>query len=349
MYDVLKNNNAFGKNDNDIWLASTLKLYRNIEGHMFPGKLDGKSLQQIVSLLGKAFADENLLKGGLFLGAEELAPLQKEYLYEHYMSAESFNRMNIGEGFVIDNTASFLATINMRNHLQMSLLDSTRDLGEALNRLVAIESAVGEKVKYAFTEKFGFLTADASQCGVGLKVYSYLHIPALINTGSFEGFCKREDNEDIIIEGIQGGLDKPLTGDIVKIHNKKNLGVTEENIISTIQRFVMKVEVAEKDVRTAVKKDDNAALKDKISRALGIMKHSCQMHTTETLSLLSLVKLGVALGWIEGIDNATINDALFCSRRAHLHRHYNGKIDVKDLDTKRAEYVHDILKPVIAT
>jgi protein arginine kinase len=61
---------------------------------------------------------------------------------------------------------------------------------------------------------------------------------------------------------------------------------------------------------------------------------------------LSLVKLGVALGWIEGIDNATINDALFCSRRAHLHRHYNGEIDVKDLDKKRAEYVHDILKSV---
>ncbi len=86
-------------------------------------------------------------------------------------------------------------------------------------------------------------------------------------------------------------------------------------------------------------------LKDKMSRAYGLLLHSYQLETKEALNALSQIKLGIDLGWIQGINDQEINELLFRCRRAHLAQsHEKISLHTKDLSEARAAYLHEKLQ-----
>jgi len=99
--------------------------------------------------------------------------------------------------------------------------------------------------------------------------------------------------------------------------------------------------VKEKGARRAMRED--MAMKDRVSRALGILTHSYQQETAETWGALSLLKLGTDLGWVSGITHSTLNGLLFASQRAHLVANYGQEGEASDIPHKRAELLHSAL------
>ena len=90
-------------------------------------------------------------------------------------------------------------------------------------------------------------------------------------------------------------------------------------------------------------------MKDHVSRAFGLLRHSYQLQTNEAMDALSLLKLGVELGWIEGITSAKVNALLFQCRRAHLQYTIQDTetIDLQAIAHKRAEFLHQQLKELV--
>ncbi|MEI8125333.1 MAG: protein arginine kinase, partial [Parachlamydiaceae bacterium] len=95
-----------------------------------------------------------------------------------------------------------------------------------------------------------------------------------------------------------------------------------------------------------IKEDKGADFKDKVSRAYGILVHSYQIEVIEALNALSLLKLGVAVGWISGIDNSGINELFFNCRRAHLLYQCKDKLNQEEIPHKRSERIHEALRNV---
>jgi protein arginine kinase len=84
---------------------------------------------------------------------------------------------------------------------------------------------------------------------------------------------------------------------------------------------------------------------DKVSRAFGILIHSYRIETRETLNEIGLVKLGVDLGWVEGVTPADLNHLMFHCRRAHLLTSLKEpEIPQDQVPHKRAEFIHATLK-----
>ena len=68
------------KNENNIWLGSTISLMRNIEKFKFPGKLPLDRRKQLISLISKELLDSPLLINPILIKAEDIQPLEKEFL-----------------------------------------------------------------------------------------------------------------------------------------------------------------------------------------------------------------------------------------------------------------------------
>ena len=145
--------------------------------------------------------------------------------------------------------------------------------------------------------------------------------------------------------GLQGSPED-LVGDILTIRNRYTLGVTEDTIISTLRNAILKVLVAEKSARSKIKSEDNTPIKDKISRALGVLKYSYQLETLEALSAISFVKLGIELGWVKGLSVQEINKIFFTCRRAHLNYCLKEKIPQEQVAAKRAEFIREKVKSI---
>ncbi len=344
-HEALYQNKPWKNNKNNIWLASTISLIRNINKLSFPGKLEGEKRNQVISLVSRSILQSKHLDSPFLIRSEETSPIEKEYLFEHFLSSSSFQHAHSGEAFILDHSGKFLTTINMENHVKFELIDCDAELESAWNRMIKIETEVGNTVNYAFSKKFGFLAAQPIHCGTGFLLSVYLQPSALIHLGLLDNAIDQIMQDGISITGLQGNPDE-IIGDILKIRNRYTLGLTEENIISTVRLFVTKLMVEENNTRSHLKNEPNPSLMDKVSRAYAILVHSYQMDTIEALNSLSLLKLGASLGWLSGVSAQELNRLFFDCRRAHLLSRFEEEIPLEEIPHKRAEFIHHTLKKV---
>lgn len=341
----LDERNPWTNNPNAIWLGSVMSLQRNIEKFNFPSKLEEARRKQIVSLVSKTVDEKKLVQGPHLFRAEEMDPLEKEFLVEHFLSSQSFHHAHGGEAFIIDDKGEILIAINVRDHVQIQRIDTEGHLEDTWNSLVKLETDLGQSIHYAFSPKFGFLTADPAQCGTAFYCQVFLQLAGLSSTGELEQALELVDEDSISINGLQG---KPndFIGDLIVITNNYTLGLTEENILSNIHAATTKLLVQEKRARKEIAGNHNAEIKDQVSRAYAILTHSYQVDAIEALNAISLLKLGVDLEWVTGIAHQTLNDLFFRCRRAHLLNHLTEIPDQEEIPHLRAEFIHEALKQV---
>jgi protein arginine kinase len=94
-----------------------------------------------------------------------------------------------------------------------------------------------------------------------------------------------------------------------------------------------------------LQKIPRADVTDQISRAFGLLLHSYQLQTKETINALSLLKLGLSLGMISGITPQQIHALFFLCRRPHLAKLAKvPSTDPQELAHERAAFLHKELK-----
>jgi protein arginine kinase len=340
---LLSQRAPWSNNPNSIWLASTLKLYRNVSKHLFPGKLDAARQKQLAAIISKVLQESEYLRGCYTLKGEEVGPVEKEYLFEHFLAHDGFHHAHHGEGFTVDGTGEFLAIYNIGDHLQLQLTDCKENIEDSWNRLVKIETEVGKAVDFAFSSRFGFLTSNPAHCGTGLVSYLFLHVPALVHTGKLSDFLEQHKDEGIEASGMQGSVNE-LVGDILTINNRYTVGLSEEEIVKLLRTFATKAVLEENSLRAHIREEKNTVIKNKISRAYGLASYSYQLETVEALNAISLCKLALDLDWLSGTNHQTLNELFFNCQRAHLTSLFDTKLEPEEIATKRAGLVHDVFK-----
>lgn len=329
------------ENSHAVWLATTVTLHRNLTKYKFPAKLDLSRKEQVISLIHEGIKGCTDLKNPQLFRANYLAPLEKEFLLEHFLVTTNFYGAHGGEAFIIDDEGDFLGVINLEDHLQIELTDTTQEIEKTWDRLIKIEQNLGKSIDFAYNTRFGYLTSDPALSGTALVIGLFLHIPAIIHTGELSEILEKEGEEEIIAMGIQGSSSE-MIGDLIIARNSCTIGLTEEYLLTSLRMWATKVVVAEITIRKKLMQEGNENLKNKVGRALGLLTYSYQLETIEALNALSLVKLGAELGWISGAENLNFNQIFLNCRRSHLINLLGGNINVPELPRKRAEYLSSI-------
>lgn len=343
--NFLCNPKPWSKNPNNIWLGSTVTLNRNLEKFKFPGKLSVEKRNQIIALISKELMGIKQLKDPKLFKSEEMSALDKEFLEEHFISQQSFQQAQAGEAFIVDKSGEFLGLLNLGDHLSLRLIDFHEEFETVWDRLVKMETILTNSLNFAYSPRFGFLTSEPTLCGTGLLVYVFLHLPALIYTDQLDAVVQKYKDEAVEVTGFQGDP-VDMIGDIVAFHNRYTLGVTEENILSSLRTMTTKILVEEKSARTQLKNENDSEMKDRVSRAYAILLHSYQIEAIEALDAISLLKLGIDLEWVTGVDHTALNKLFFDTRRAYLLCHFGSKVAQEEIPHRRSEFIHEALKTV---
>jgi len=332
------------ENTNPLWPATSFYLHRNFKGNLFPSKLSEAQASKLVERLSQIMLKLQQLQNPICLKAEELAPMEKEFLYEHFLCRETFQNTLKGQAFIIDDTAHFLGLLNVTDHLQMELIDCKNKWEKAWSILSDIDTAIGSNLEQSFSSKFGYLTSDPGKCGTGLSVMCYLHLPLLIQSGQLDEALDTQAEESVMASSLQGPPGE-YVGDFVILQNKFTLGLTEEMILRDLHMSATKLTLAEQTLRDKCKKEPDLKIKDLVSRSFGLLIHSYQLQTKEVLDALSKIKLGIDLGWITGLSDSKINEVFFTCQRAHIGFVFGEESsDPQIVSGKRAEFIHNELK-----
>ena len=328
----------------EIVISSRVRLARNIAGYPFVARARNTQRIEILERVRKQIGQGGLGNDVLWVALTECPDIDRELLVErHLISKEHAGAGETPRAVAVGADETFSIMVNEEDHLRIQVLRSGMQLDEAFDHVNRLDDTLETQFTYAYSKRFGYLTACPTNVGTGIRVSVMLHLPALKLTGEIDKVRRSARDMHLAVRGLFGeGSD--AHGDLYQISNQTTLGRDELEILGDFQTQVVPQIVAyEQQARQALVRQRPVQLDDKIWRAWGVLTHARSLGNDEVLTFLSQLRLGVNLGRIEKVDIRTINELFLLTQPAHLQKLSGSPMDAAARREARATLIRQKL------
>lgn len=350
----------------DIVISSRIRLARNLAGYKFLSKCSDPEKSEILKKLKDILMSLDFGDEVSYIGIDSAPDIDRHFLVERHLISRHHAFGKGPRGAVVASREFFTAMINEEDHLRLQVLKGGLQLNNCLEQINRIDDMIEQEVEYAFSPRYGYLTACPTNLGTGIRVSVMLHLPALKMTGQIEKFLNTTKDMGLAVRGLFGeGSD--AAGDFYQLSNQITLGTSEKNIVSQFEKNIIPEIIEYENVaRNQLLAQKIDLLDDKISRAMALLKNAHLISSQEALFLLSHLRLGInmrdhlgastpaidrlcALGdtndakKTHAISITTINRLFMLTLPAHLQLNYGKTLDPTHRDVLRAEIIRSAL------
>jgi len=351
----------------DVVISSRIRLARNLAGHKFLAACTVAEKGEILRILKDVLMGLELGDEIFYIGVDKAPVLEKRFLVERHLISQHHAFGKGPRGAVIARREFFTAMINEEDHLRLQVLRAGCQLPACYEQIDRIDNAIEQKVDYAFSPKYGYLTACPTNLGTGIRVSVMLHLPALKMTSQIEKFLNAAKALGLAVRGLFGEGTE-AAGDFYQLSNQISLGVSEKEIVSRFESTIIpEIVEYEHAARNQLLSKDAGILDDKISRALALLKNANLISSQEALFLLSHIRLGLNMhkfqgastpaidrlcslcsdspadGNPKGLSIETVNRLFLLTLPAHLQLNYGKELDSARRDALRAQIIRSAL------
>ncbi len=351
----------------DVVISSRVRLARNLAGHRFLAACSTAEKSEILKTLKDILMELDLGDEIFYIGVDKAPELEKRFLVERHLISQNHAFGKGPRGAVIARKEFFTAMINEEDHLRLQILKAGCQLPECMEQINRIDDMIEQKVEYAFSPKYGYLTACPTNLGTGIRVSVMLHLPALKMTRQIEKFLNATKALGLAVRGLFGEGTE-AAGDFYQLSNQITLGVRENDIVKQFEKTIIpEIVEYEHSARNQLLSHEGSLLDDKISRALALLKNANLISSQEALFLLSHVRLGLNMRKYQGVSTpainqlcslgtdsghtgsscglsiATVNRLFLLTLPAHLQMNYGKELDSTHRDALRAQIIRSAL------
>ena len=291
-------------NTANIILSSRVRLARNLEGYPFGNRLSPAKAQEIIGNVGALLEQNGFEK----IDFSDLTPNERLSYVEKHLVSREFAASKTPHALMLNSPCGLSIMLCEEDHLRIQAILPGLALEEAYRNACSVDDLVDAHFDIAFDEQLGYLTHCPTNLGTGMRASVMMFLPALSMAGKIESLANELSKIGLAVRGTFGEGTSPM-GSLYQISCQVTLGITEENSIKKLCDMVRRIEEQESALRTLITGDKNPAVVDRICRAEGTLRHAFMLSSGEFLSLYSDVRLGVSLGLIKNVSEATL-DAL---------------------------------------
>lgn len=322
----------------NIVISSRVRLARNLEGYRFFNWAKTKEKEDVLNTVEAAVEKSKFLKKSLFLRMKDFTEIDRQFLVErHLMSPEHVIDPEY-KALLIDDREIISIMINEEDHVRLQVLQSGFNVIEAWHMSNEIDTDLGKRLQYAFSDRWGYLTACPTNTGTGLRASIMLHLPALVMTNQIGRVFQAISKLGLTLRGFYGEGTEAI-GNFFQVSNQVTLGHSESDLIDKISGIVDKLVKREESTRNILLTRNREEISDKIWRAYGTLKSARIITSAEAIKLLSAIRLGVDLGIASNIDKALINELFTLTQPAHLQKIEGKLLNPSQRDYKRADII----------
>lgn len=325
-------------NDNgSIIVSSRIRLARNLAEFPFPHRIGPKEGRMITERVREALAP--VKNQFTFVNMADVDQVTKLALVEnHIISPAMTEKKNTSLFIQSDNKAEIL--INEEDHIRIQTIFSGADIDGCYSLADKLDDLLNERLMFAFSDKYGYLTACLTNTGTGLRASFMLHLPMLEKQNRIKSLQNELSRYGMVIRGIYGEGSEPL-GSLYQVSNQITLGKSETEIIDELKNITGQIIKREEALREKIKGDMNFA--DSIYRSLGILRYCKKISGSEAMGHLSNLKLGISSGIITGIKD-NIYNIMVDIQSGNVAKRAGDLPDSDRRDILRAEYLNKTLK-----
>jgi protein arginine kinase len=318
-----------------IVLMTRIRLARNLAGKPFPGWARPAQRTEVLEACRDAVASTPPMKRSLSVAVSELSDLEKQILVERHLISRELSGSPQGSGVVISRDQTFSVMVNEEDHLRIQVLRAGFQLKKAWSAINELDTALEERLDFAFSPTLGYLTACPTNLGTALRGSAMMHLPALVIAGQMEKVVRAVNQLGMVVRGLFGeGSD--ASGSIFQISNQTTLGESEDEIIKRLGSVLQSIIEHELNAREKLIEADPGKLFDKIGRAYGILQNSHVLSSNEAMNLLSLIRLGVDLGVFSEACRPVVDRLFIEAQPGHLQHAQQAPCEPGQRDLLRA-------------
>lgn len=332
-----------GGPEEDVVISSRIRLARNVSEYPFISRASGREVARIEEVLHNKIMKADFGESVQYYRLDRLDPVYRELLVERHLIGLNHAEADWVRGVAFNEDERMSLLVNEEDHLRMQAIRGGLRLREACKRVFDVEAILAEMVPFAFSARYGYLTACPTNVGTGMRASVMLHLPALVMSREMDKVLQLSQEDGLIVRGLYGEGTQ-ASADLYQISNQLSLGVTEEEVLQAVSVATEQVVELERESREDLAKRYQKRLSERIDRAYRLLKSASMISSEEALNLLSQVRMGIELGLVKQIDDETVRELVLLTLPAHLQTMVQGKeTDRLERNELRASYLRERL------
>jgi protein arginine kinase len=321
----------------DIVLKSSIKFFRNLDGHVFAHKLSKKEKERIIKVLVEKIKNNIYCTNFSIYNLDSISIVNKNILIERNIL---FNDQNYDGILILSNNQDYYFLLCNRDHIEFIVLNSGFLIDDIYVFGKKVILQLEHELPFSFYQSFGYLSSYPENSGSGVTYILTLHLPGLIFSSKINEIIAFFDKRGI-------GLNSSWIEGYYEIYNKYSFGFSEKEIYENTVSGFKEVINHERESREQEYNVNKSLIEDKVWRSYGILLSSRLISLYETFDLLSHLRFGISLGIINYLTIKDINLLLYYIQDFHLKKRYNIEDENVNIDEFRAQFLRDYLKEVI--
>lgn len=326
-----------------IVVSSRVRLARNIEGVIFPEKMQEPQRQQFLKELREGLADFELV----YCDLKQLNRFEKSALRERRLINSAIASRNSSMGIMTTEDEAVSILLGGDDHLRFQCLQPGASLRKAWQVLDDLDNQINDIFDYAFSEKYGYLTSFPTNMGTGMRASMQLHLPCLSKTREFKQLREEIGRMGISIKEVHGNDSSENYGSLYRLSNQKTLGVTEKEIIENVERFAIQVADRERKLENEMVRTSRLSVEDEIYKSFGVLRYARKLSLKECMIYLSQIRMGIANGLIRLKTPVNIYSLMIQCQPANLMQYTGRSLTEEELGIVRAQFIQTHLSDCI--
>ncbi len=324
----------------DVACSTRVRLARNLGNFPFPSRASLEQKEQIAQQVKEALINSNsvISQEFQFLPMDGLTDQAAASMLERRLVSPAFLSNRQGKAILASLDESLSIMINEEDHIRIQVLREGIALKEAAETADRIDTLLGETLNFAFDKDFGYLTQCPTNLGTGMRASLMLHLPCLNESGAMPRIAATLAKLGLTLRGAFGEGSRAV-GDMFQLSNQITLGLSEGQAIENLSAIANQLIEEERKLRHEFL--ESLAWQDKITRAAGTLKSARLLSSSEADQLLSLARLGVCQGTLQGMEPGELSGLGVRVQPATLASSTEQNLNQEQRDQLRAKLVRE--------
>lgn len=301
--------------ENDVVISTRVRLARNLANFPFTKHFRADDGERVQTLVFDAFSHAE--------NAEEFHALPVSALDKSgvtvLMERGVFGTAT-GTGVVLKSDGKISCTVNDGDHVRIASFAAGLDCNSAFADCRDFDALMQEKLQFAASYDFGYLTQALCDAGSGMKISLRVHVPASVHIGNVEKLFEDAKKQGFIISspfGVGGRTEKSL-GSFYQVSTAAAELGSEIDQLAAIYSVGKGIVETERKIRAEYAENKQTESRNIILRAYALAKFSMLLSWRESVDIISDLKWGIDFGLIGGVSDSELYSLLFRIQDGHL-------------------------------
>jgi len=322
------------KNLEDLYVInSRIRLIRNIKNFQFVHSLTNKQKNEIENHIINLFNNSDFKF--LTIECNNITDNDKNFYKNNFFIDENF--LNRTKRFLYFEELSTVLLFNEKDHIKLIGINNGLSFNSIFKNIFKIEEFLSNNIKFSASVKYGYLSPEIKNCGLGIKFSAMIHLP---------GISLNEDKDAIFSDLMQRGyLVKPFYDNSFYyiISSNINFGVSEEKLVERFEIGIKNLIELDKNELFQVYNKYKENSVDTIFRSYGLLKYIKKISYEESLKNISNILI------------VLITDNFYCKKRINISdiinkikdsNIINTGVNINDIDIIRGNIVRNFINSI---